>query len=139
MLLQSGQHLGQAALDVTVHREGPRPRTPGSWGENWPPRAAEETAHELARIAERQRTILLPRAGPNTACISAAPDGDLLVGIALSGAGSPAAVFGAAGLEALGRLRVPGRGPVLEQPNAGRGHGALLRPRSYRPLRAIGR
>ena len=59
--------------------------------------------------------ISFPRAGPNTSCIVPAPDGDLLLGVALSGGGSRAAVFGAAGLEALGRLRVPGGGSVLEQ------------------------
>jgi len=56
-----------------------------------------------------------PQAGPETTCISPAPDRDLLVGVALSGGGSRAALFGAAGLEALGRLRAPGGGSVLEQ------------------------
>ncbi|MGH7407891.1 MAG: patatin-like phospholipase family protein [Candidatus Methylomirabilales bacterium] len=55
------------------------------------------------------------RASPNSSCIVPAPDGDLLLGVALSGGGSRAAVFGAAALEALGRLRVPGGGSVLEQ------------------------
>ncbi|HSD50960.1 MAG TPA: patatin-like phospholipase family protein, partial [Candidatus Methylomirabilis sp.] len=55
------------------------------------------------------------QAGPQTTCISPAPDRDLLVGVALSGGGSRAALFGAAGLEALGRLRAPGGGSVLEQ------------------------
>src|SRR6185436_12856853 len=59
--------------------------------------------------------ILLPRAGPNTTCITPAPEGDLLVGIALSGGGSRAAVFGAAGLEALGRIRVGGGRSILEE------------------------
>jgi predicted acylesterase/phospholipase RssA len=59
--------------------------------------------------------ISLPRAGPETSCIVPAPDGDLLLGVALSGGGSRAAVFGAAALEALGRLRVPGGASVLER------------------------
>ena len=59
--------------------------------------------------------LVFPRAGVNTTCIAPAPDGDLLVGIALSGGGSRAAVFGAAGVEALGRLRVRGGGSVLEE------------------------
>jgi hypothetical protein len=59
--------------------------------------------------------VRVPRAGPDTACITPAPDRDVLVGVALSGGGSRAALFGAAGLEALGRLRAPGGGPVLEQ------------------------
>ena len=59
--------------------------------------------------------VSLPRAGPDTTCISPAPDRDVLVGVALSGGGSRAALFAAAGLEALGRLRAPGGGSVLEQ------------------------
>jgi hypothetical protein len=57
----------------------------------------------------------VPKAGPDTACITPAPDRDVLVGVALSGGGSRAAIFGAASLEALGRLRAPGGGSVLEQ------------------------
>ena len=59
--------------------------------------------------------VRVPQAGPETACITLAPDRDVLVGVALSGGGSRAALFGAAGLEALGRLPVPGGGSVLEQ------------------------
>ncbi len=59
--------------------------------------------------------IRVPQAGPDTACITPAPDRDVLVGVALSGGGSRAALFGAAGLEALGRLPAPGGGSVLEQ------------------------
>jgi len=59
--------------------------------------------------------IRLPRASSNTSCTAPAPDGDLLLGVALSGGGSRAAIFGAAALEALGRLRVPEGGSVLEQ------------------------
>jgi Patatin-like phospholipase len=59
--------------------------------------------------------VRVPQAGPDTACITPAPDRDVLVGVALSGGGSRAALFGAAGLEALGQLRAPGGGSVLEQ------------------------
>ena len=59
--------------------------------------------------------IRVPKAGPDTACITPAPARDVLVGVALSGGGSRAALFGAAGLEALGRLRAPSGGSVLEQ------------------------
>ena len=59
--------------------------------------------------------VTVPRAGSDVACLVPAPDGDLLLGVALSGGGSRAAVFGAASLEALGRLRVPGGGSVLER------------------------
>ena len=59
--------------------------------------------------------VRVPQAGPDTACITPAPDREILVGVALSGGGSRAALFGAAGLEALGRLPAPGGGSVLEQ------------------------
>jgi hypothetical protein len=59
--------------------------------------------------------IRVPHAGPETACVTLAPDREILVGVALSGGGSRAALFGAAGLEALARLRAPGGGSVLEQ------------------------
>jgi predicted acylesterase/phospholipase RssA len=57
----------------------------------------------------------VPQAGPDMACVAPAPDREVLVGVALSGGGSRAALFGAAGLEALGRLQAPGGGSVLEQ------------------------
>ena len=59
--------------------------------------------------------VRVPKAGPETACVTPAPDREVLVGVALSGGGSRAALFGAAGLEALGRLPAPGGGSVLEQ------------------------
>jgi predicted acylesterase/phospholipase RssA len=59
--------------------------------------------------------VELPRVGSSTSCITPAPDADLLVGIALSGGGSRAAVFGAAGLEALGRVRTQGGRSLLEE------------------------
>src|SRR5215510_16157445 len=51
--------------------------------------------------------IRVPQAGPETACVTPAPTRELLVGVALSGGGSRAALFGAAGLVALARLRAP--------------------------------
>ena len=59
--------------------------------------------------------VRLPPAGPDSACVTPAPDHEVLIGVALSGGGSRAALFGAAGLEALGRLPAPGGGAVLEQ------------------------
>jgi len=59
--------------------------------------------------------VTFPRASLDSSCIVAAPDTDLLLGVALSGGGSRAAVFGAAALEALGKIHVPGGGSVLEQ------------------------
>ena len=57
----------------------------------------------------------VPKAGPEMACVRPAPDREVAVGVALSGGGTRAALFGAAGLEALGRLRAPGGGSVLER------------------------
>ena len=57
----------------------------------------------------------LPKAGNDRACIQPIAERDVVVGVALSGGGSRAALFGAAGLEALGRLRAPLGGSVLEQ------------------------
>jgi Patatin-like phospholipase len=61
------------------------------------------------------QAVRLPKAGADTACITPAADRDTVVGVAFSGGGSRAALFGAAGLEALGRLRAPQGGSVLEQ------------------------
>lgn len=57
----------------------------------------------------------LPKAGPETACIWSPKPQDTLVGVSFSGGGSRAALFGAGGLEALGRLPAPGGASVLEQ------------------------
>jgi len=56
-----------------------------------------------------------PMAGPQTTCVTPAPERDLVVGLALSGGGSRAALFGASGLEALAQVRAPGGGSVLDQ------------------------
>jgi hypothetical protein len=60
----------------------------------------------------------LPRAESPTATLSCTvpvPEREVLVGVAMSGGGSRAALFGAAGLEALGRLQTRDGGSVLEQ------------------------
>ena len=56
-----------------------------------------------------------PVAGPQMTCIIPAPEPDLVVGVALSGGGSRAALFGASGLEALAQVRAPGGASVLDQ------------------------
>src|SRR5512139_3765085 len=56
-----------------------------------------------------------PVAGPQSTCVTPAPERDLVVGVALSGGGSRAALFGASGLEALAQVRAPGGGSVLDQ------------------------
>jgi len=60
--------------------------------------------------------IRVPKASSQAqpSCIAPAPDEDLLLGAALSGGGSRAAVFGAASLAALGRIRIPGGDSVLQ-------------------------
>ena len=56
-----------------------------------------------------------PAAGPQSTCVTPAPERELVLGVALSGGGSRAALFGAAGLEALSRLRSPDGASVLDQ------------------------
>jgi len=56
-----------------------------------------------------------PVAGPQSTCVTPAPERDLVVGVALSGGGSRAALFGASGLEALAQVRAPGGGSLLDQ------------------------
>jgi hypothetical protein len=53
--------------------------------------------------------------GQETTCLAPPQDRETLVGVALSGGGSRAALFGAAGLEALGRLPAPGGDSLLAQ------------------------
>src|SRR5262249_22926827 len=48
-------------------------------------------------------------------CQTAAPERDLLLGVALSGGGSRAALFGASGLEALARVRTPDGASLIEK------------------------
>jgi hypothetical protein len=58
--------------------------------------------------------VPVSKARATPSCIGPAPEGDTLLGVALSGGGSRAAVFGAAALEALGRIRAPEGSSVLE-------------------------
>jgi len=58
--------------------------------------------------------IRVVRAGPEIRCVFPPADADLLVGVALSGGGSRAALFAAAGLEALARVRAPQGDSVVE-------------------------
>ncbi len=59
--------------------------------------------------------VRAPQAGAQTACVVPAPEPDVVVGVALSGGGTRAALFGASGLEALAQVRAPGGGSVLDQ------------------------
>src|SRR5207249_1474606 len=58
----------------------------------------------LARCASAT-AIRVERSDVVGPCLTAVPDRDVLLGVALSGGGSRAALFGAAGLEALAGLR----------------------------------
>ena len=58
--------------------------------------------------------LRVPRATSAPACLMAMPERDLLLGVALSGGGSRAALFGAAGLQALTGLRTSDGRSVLE-------------------------
>jgi hypothetical protein len=59
--------------------------------------------------------LRVPRADAMGACQTAVPERDLLVGVALSGGGSRAALFGAAGLEALTGIRTADGSSVMEK------------------------
>jgi hypothetical protein len=56
-----------------------------------------------------------PKADAETTCIWPTEARDTIVGVSFSGGGSRAALFGAGGLEALGRLPAPQGGSVLDQ------------------------
>ena len=55
------------------------------------------------------------RADAVVPCQMAAPERDLLLGVALSGGGSRAALYGAAGLEALARVRTADGASLIEK------------------------
>src|SRR5262245_24626600 len=61
--------------------------------------------------------IQVPRAGADLPCIAAPQQQDLVIGVAVSGGGSRAALYGAAGLEALARIRTPEGDSLLERVN----------------------
>lgn len=61
------------------------------------------------------QAVHFPKAGAEAACIWPPPTQYTVVGVSFSGGGSRAALFGAGGLEALGRLRAPEGGSILEQ------------------------
>jgi hypothetical protein len=63
----------------------------------------------------RARYIPVKRAGAIVPCQTAVPDRDLLLGVALSGGGSRAALFGAAGLEALARVQMSDGTSLIDQ------------------------
>lgn len=57
----------------------------------------------------------VPRADAIGGCATPVPERDVLIGVALSGGGSRAALFGAAGLEALAGVRMPDGASLLER------------------------
>ncbi len=59
--------------------------------------------------------IPVERASAIGPCQTSVSEGDLLLGVALSGGGSRAALFGASGLEALAGVRLPDGTPVLDR------------------------
>ena len=59
--------------------------------------------------------IPVKRAGADVPCQRSVPEQDLLLGVALSGGGSRAALFGAAGLEALAGLRMADGASVIQK------------------------
>ena len=61
------------------------------------------------------RAYSVKRADAVVSCQTPVPNRDLLVGVALSGGGSRAALFGAAGLQALARMRTPDGASLIEK------------------------
>ena len=59
--------------------------------------------------------IRVPEAGPQSTCVTPAPEPELVLGVAISGGGSRAAVYGAAGLEALAGLHTPDGSSLLDK------------------------
>jgi hypothetical protein len=59
-------------------------------------------------------TVSRASGGP-VACQQSVPERDLLLGVALSGGGSRAALFGSAGLEALARIRMEAGGSLIDR------------------------
>jgi hypothetical protein len=68
----------------------------------------------LAGCASAQ-AIVVKRADAVVPCLTAVPERDLLLGVALSGGGSRAALFGAAGLEALARVPTADGASLIEK------------------------
>jgi len=68
----------------------------------------------LARCASAT-AIRVERSDVVGPCLTAVPDRDVLLGVALSGGGSRAALFGAAGLEALAGLRTADGASVIDR------------------------
>jgi predicted acylesterase/phospholipase RssA len=61
------------------------------------------------------RVYSVKRADAVVPCQTPVPNRDLLVGVALSGGGTRAALFGAAGLEALAKVRMPDGASLIEK------------------------
>ena len=57
----------------------------------------------------------VPRADSIGGCATPLPERDVLIGVALSGGGSRAALFGAAGMEALAGVRMPDGSSLIER------------------------
>ena len=91
------------------HSSGDRCGCRGLWVAVWAVGALFLTACASPQITR------LPKVSSETRCITPAAQQDTVVGVALSGGGSRAALYAAAGLEALGRLPSPQGGSVLEQ------------------------
>jgi hypothetical protein len=60
-------------------------------------------------------SVPVKRADAAPPCVRSVPEGDLLLGVALSGGGTRAALFGAAGLEALAGMRTADGASLIER------------------------
>ncbi len=94
--------------------DAPGIRTAVSWRRRVMAVVAAVSALLLSACATPE-VARFPKADAETACIWPTGAKDTIVGVSFSGGGSRAALFGAGGLEALGRLPAPQGGSVLEQ------------------------
>jgi hypothetical protein len=92
----------------------PPDRGAASWRPRWHAAVALAGALLLAACATPE-VVRFPKADAQTTCIWPTDATDTIVGVSFSGGGSRAALFGAGGLEALGRLPAPQGTSVLEQ------------------------
>jgi hypothetical protein len=69
----------------------------------------------LTTACASNHVLPAPRLGAETSCLVPPPAADMMLGVALSGGGSRAALFATAGLEALAGLRTADGRSVLEQ------------------------
>src|SRR5262245_716664 len=111
---QRGDQAGELSPEV--------PRTKVQFSEAAPPDRARTVRIVLGLVGAlilagcaSATAVRVERSDVIGSCLTAVPQRDVLLGVALSGGGSRAALFGSAGLEALARLRTADGGSVIDK------------------------